>query len=71
MRTTIVHGPQSCGKTRHAEALARHFGCDRVVDDWDGFSPIPAGALVLTNLSEFRHPPEADVLPFGEAVCLL
>lgn len=24
-RSVIVHGPQGCGKTRNAVALARHF----------------------------------------------
>lgn len=28
----IIHGPQGCGKSRHAEALARHFGCGHIVD---------------------------------------
>lgn len=26
------------------------FGCSCVVDEWDGQSPVPANALVLTNL---------------------
>lgn len=28
----IIYGPQGCGKSRHAEALARHFGCRHIVD---------------------------------------
>lgn len=28
----IIHGPQGCGKSRHAEALARHFGCTHIID---------------------------------------
>lgn len=30
--SVIVYGPQGCGKSRHAEALARHFGCRHIVD---------------------------------------
>ena len=32
--TVLIHGPQGCGKTRNAQALAEHFGCSKVVDDW-------------------------------------
>lgn len=34
-RSVVVFGPQGCGKTRNAEALAAHFGLRFVVDDWD------------------------------------
>lgn len=44
-----VFAPQGRGKTRHAAALAELLGCTTVVDDWDGESPVPAGALVLSN----------------------
>lgn len=47
--STIVHGPQACGKTRNAKALAAHFGCTSIVDDWNGRSPLPANALALTH----------------------
>lgn len=33
--TVVIHGPQGCCKTRHAQALANAFRCDRIVDDWD------------------------------------
>ena len=33
-RTIVVFGPQGCGKTRNAEALAAHFGLRFIVDDW-------------------------------------
>ena len=49
----FVTGPQGCGKTRNAAALAKRFGCERIVDEWTGedFLPLLPGDLVLTNLT--------------------
>ena len=41
--------PQGAGKTVQADVLAAMFQCTSVVDEWDGVSPVPDGALVLTN----------------------
>lgn len=50
MTTVIVYGEMRCGKTLNANAIARHFGCDAIVDD---FNPrhhaLLHGALHLTN----------------------
>lgn len=48
-RIVYVCAPQGAGKTRHAEALREMFGCSCIVDEWDGISEVPDGALVLTN----------------------
>lgn len=61
--TIVIHGPHGCGKTRNAEALAKHFGCSPIVDDWDGRSKIEAGSLVLTNSMVFGI--KASALPAG------
>jgi Holliday junction resolvasome RuvABC ATP-dependent DNA helicase subunit len=45
----VIYGPQGCGKTTHAAALARHYGKDRIVDDWVPGRPAPADTLALTN----------------------
>lgn len=45
----IVYGPQACGKTRNAAALAKHFGLSRVVDDWAPGDEMLDDALLLTN----------------------
>ena len=53
----IITGSQGSGKTEHAKALIQHFGCDILVDGWDGRSPLLAGTLALTN-----HPdPDASL----------
>ncbi len=61
--TVVIHGPQGCGKTRNAQALAAHFGCSRIVDDWNGQSKIEEGSLVLINAMVFRI--KASALPVG------
>ena len=45
----IIHGPQGCGKTTHAAALASHFGCHTIVDEEDWVGGSPAGVLILTQ----------------------
>lgn len=45
----VVAGPGS-GKTRSAQQLAEIFGCSHIVDEWDGLTPLPQNALVLTNV---------------------
>jgi hypothetical protein len=47
--TVIVVGPMACGKTRNAEALRKHFKCNRVVDSWDGVTYLPRNSLALTT----------------------
>jgi len=64
--SVIVHGPQACGKTRNARALAAALGCNKILDDWDGRTPIPHGALVLTS-DEPPFEARAKVLSFAAA----
>lgn len=49
-KVVVVSAPQGAGKNIHAEQLMRMFGCTTVVDEWDGVSELPDGALALTNL---------------------
>lgn len=73
MTTTIIHGPQACGKTSAAGTFARRFGCSHLADDWNGRDPLPDGALALTNQSpaHFTAPRGAVVLGFHQALRLL
>lgn len=56
MITVIVYGPQGSGKTTNAEALRKHFGCSRVVDDWHYGDLICKGDLILTNDNAVLEP---------------
>lgn len=47
--STIIYGPQGCGKTRNAEALAKHLGLSNIVDDWMSGDELPEDTLALTG----------------------
>lgn len=48
--SVLLAASQGSGKTQHASALAAMLGLKTVVDGWDGRSPVPENALVLTNI---------------------
>ncbi|MGL4197611.1 MAG: hypothetical protein ACRCSX_07605 [Allorhizobium sp.] len=54
-----VFAPQGAGKSTHAAELAERFGCTTVVDDWDGASAVPDGALVLALPEQIERAPLA------------
>jgi hypothetical protein len=66
----IIHGPQGCGKTRHADLLAQHFHCIEIVDDWIGQTQLPDGALALTNIPAIPLGMLTDmrIMSFAEAM---
>ena len=45
----IITGPQGSGKTLHAQALALHYGKQRIVDEWFIGQTVPMDALILTT----------------------
>ena len=55
----FIYGPQGCGKTRNASALAAHFGKSNIVDDFQDHPDtvtLTERDLVLTNCqSELTH----------------
>lgn len=61
--TVVIYGPEGCGKSRHAAALAAHYGKSTVVDDWTPGQPLPANALALTT-----EPNQAGAIPFDVAM---
>ena len=48
--SVIIYGPQGCGKTTNAKALADHFGLTKIVDPWCPGDELPDDALALTNV---------------------
>lgn len=67
----VIHGPQGCGKTRHAAALAAHFGDARVVDDWNGRDRLGPGDLALTSCERVELPHRATVMSLDVALALI
>ena len=58
----VVYGPQGCGKTTNARAIADYFRCTSIVDNWDGRSRLPDGALALCTRYPWRR--RYDVLSY-------
>lgn len=49
-KSWLVYGPEGCGKTKNAQAIADALGLTEIVDDWQPGDPAPiTKALVLTN----------------------
>ncbi len=49
MAKVIIYGNAGTGKTRRADQLLKHYRCSKLIEEWDGVSPLPDGALALTN----------------------
>ena len=47
--SAIIYGPQGCGKTSNAKALAQFFGLNNIIDDWMCGDELPEDTLALTN----------------------
>lgn len=74
MAKVIIYGPQGCGKTRNAKALAEFFGCDKIQDlggifTIDRLFEIEDGTLVLTDFKVFW--PIPGCYAFDEAMRLM
>jgi len=73
MITTIVHSAQGCGKSSASAALMRRFSSEVLIDEWDGRTRLPRGALALTNLAvdQFRVSDGTVLISFQRALSLL
>ena len=49
-QSVIVYGPQGCGKTTNAEALRKHFGLRKYVDNPPQLLTQPYDHLYLVNV---------------------
>ncbi|AVO56177.1 hypothetical protein C7A17_00135 [Ectopseudomonas mendocina] len=67
-----MHGPEGCGKTKNAQAIAAALGLTEIVDDWQPGQPVPATkALVLTNHEGPHQPFTRRILTFAQAMQLV
>lgn len=64
----IIVGPQASGKTRNSTAFLQAFGGKRVVDNWDGKSPLKDGDLALTNIESSSLLIGYQVISISEAL---
>ena len=80
MSTSIlVYGPQGTQKTRHAKAIALHYGMTRIVEEAESLSPaalkrlaVSQPTLFISNAEPSGFPSDGlrhiRVIPFSEAV---
>lgn len=54
----ILCGTQGIGKTKNAPRLAELLHIETIVDDWDGETPLPPGAIAISN-AEYIFPENA------------
>lgn len=65
----VIYGPQGCGKTQHAVALAKHFGLNIIYDGWHFGERIPLmNVMALTNAEPQPEYAGLRVLSFDEAM---
>lgn len=72
-KSWLVYGPEGCGKTKNAQAIADALGLTEIVDDWQPGDPAPiTKALVLTNHLGPDHPSfYRRVLSYDQAMSLV
>ena len=72
-KSWLVYGPEGCGKTTNAQAIADALGLTEIVDDWQPGDPVPVTkALVLTNhLGPDHMPFRRHVLSYDQAMSLV
>jgi hypothetical protein len=69
-KSVPVYGPQGSGKTRHAEALRKHFDLQHVQDEWWPGKPWP---MTDTLVLSCNAPPEdmRRAIPIHTALAML
>lgn len=69
MKSYLVYGPQACGKTRNARAIAKALDLKNIHDDWLPGDPVLArDTLYLTNSDGPYNPFERRLLSYAEAM---
>ena len=69
MQAVIIHGPQGCGKTRHAKDFCELYGCTAWTDDWLPGEPLVPGLLHLTfEIPSGLPGRDVQIISFDEAM---
>jgi hypothetical protein len=75
MKTVILYGPPASGKTRNADKIAEHFGCHRIVDNFNyPYLPVKDyiyGALHITCCKPDLVPPDSVCIEIKDALKLV
>lgn len=74
MKHVVVYGPAACGKTRNSAALAKAYGCEKIVEEFlDGIERPAKTLFLLTSSGPPKIPAAVDrrfveIVPFAEAM---
>lgn len=72
MKSYLVYGPQGCGKTRNAPAIAKALGLNQIHDNWKpGDDRQLRDTLYLTNSTGPYAPFDRRLLSYDEAMKLV
>ena len=68
-KSCLVHGPQGCGKSTNARAIAKALGLSNILDNWQAGAPVPLlDTLVLTNADNPQWYFKGRVMTFDQAM---
>lgn len=64
----VVYGPQGCGKTHNAHAIAEHYGMDTIRDGCSGEWPCPLSLRETQRVLYLCQDPALDYEWIGRVV---
>lgn len=68
-RSCLVHGPEGCGKTTHAQAIAKALGLRDVLDNWKPGQPAPLlNTLILSTDHDPKWHFKGRAMTFDQAI---
>lgn len=70
-KSWLVYGPEGCGKTRNAQAIADALGLTEIVDGWLPGDPVPPRKALLLSTEAPDFPTHKRVLTFDQAMSLV
>lgn len=70
-KSWLVYGPEGCGKTTNAQAIADALGLTEIVDGWLPGDPVPPRKALLLSTEAPDFPTHKRVLTFDQAMSLV
>lgn len=70
-KSWLVYGPEGCGKTTNAQAIADALGLTEIVDGWLPGDPVPPHKALLLSTETPDFPTHKRVLTFDQAMSLV
>lgn len=70
-KSWLVYGPEGCGKTKNAQAIAAALGLTEIVDGWLPGDPVPPRKALLLSTEAPDFPTHKRVLTFDQAMSLV